>query len=99
MPSTVIQTQSLLIHTHYNITLFPTYYLLTYIYTHTHRMDNTNNLYSEDDEFAFLDTQELPATFSRNINTSITNMDEAAGPSNSGVALSRKLADQALQAH
>ena len=30
-------------------------------------MDNTNNLYSEDDEFAFPDTQEFPATFSRNI--------------------------------
>ena len=30
-------------------------------------MDNSNNLYSEDDEFAVPETQELPATFSRNI--------------------------------
>ena len=33
-----------------------------------HRMDNTNNLYSEDEEFAVPNTQlqESPATFSRN---------------------------------
>ena len=30
-------------------------------------MDNSNNLYSEDDEFAVPETQESPATFSRNI--------------------------------
>ena len=46
------------IHIHYNITLFPTYYLLTY---------NSNNPYSEDGEFAVPETQESPATFSRNI--------------------------------
>ena len=30
-------------------------------------MDNSNNLYSEDDEFAVPETQESPATFSKNI--------------------------------
>ena len=30
-------------------------------------MDNSNNLYSKDDEFAVLETQESLATFSRNI--------------------------------
>ena len=30
-------------------------------------MDNNNNLYSEDDEFSVPETQESPATFSRNI--------------------------------
>ena len=30
-------------------------------------MDNSNNLYSKDDEFAVPETQESPATFSRNI--------------------------------
>ena len=30
-------------------------------------MDNSNNLYSEDDEFAVQETQESPATFSENI--------------------------------
>ena len=30
-------------------------------------MDNSNNLYSEDDEFSVPETQESPATFSRNI--------------------------------
>ena len=30
-------------------------------------MDNSNNLYSEDDEFAVTETQESPATFSKNI--------------------------------
>ena len=29
----------------------------------------------------------------------MTNMDEAAGPSNSGIASSRELADQVLQDH
>ena len=30
-------------------------------------MDNSNNLYSEDDEFTVPETQESPATFSNNI--------------------------------
>ena len=30
-------------------------------------MDNSNNLYSKDDEFAVPETQESPATFSKNI--------------------------------
>ena len=30
-------------------------------------MDNSNNLYSEDDEFAVPETQESPATLSKNI--------------------------------
>ena len=30
-------------------------------------MDNSNNLYSEDDEFAVPETQESPATFSKKI--------------------------------
>ena len=30
-------------------------------------MDNSSNLYSKDDEFAVHETQESPATFSRNI--------------------------------
>ena len=30
-------------------------------------MDNSNNLYSEDDEFVVPETQESPATFSKNI--------------------------------
>ena len=30
-------------------------------------MDNSNNLYGEDDEFAVPETQESPATFSKNI--------------------------------
>ena len=30
-------------------------------------MDNSNNLYSEDDEFAVPEIQESPATFSKNI--------------------------------
>ena len=82
-------------------------------------MNNSNNLYSKDDEFAVPETQEPPATFSKNIirrlgirhtslgtdaavpnsNTNMTNIDEAAGPSGLGIALSCQLANQALQDH
>ena len=53
-------------HTHYNATLLPTYYLLTYMHTHI-VLDNDILNNGDDDKFAVLDTQESSATFSRKI--------------------------------
>ena len=53
-------------HTHYNTTLLPTYYLPTYMHTHI-VMDNDILNNSDDDKFAVLDTQDSSATFSRKI--------------------------------
>ena len=56
-------------------------------------MDNSNNLYSEDDEFAIPETQESPATFSKNIISGIRRTSsgtDAADPNSNTKVLEPK---------